>query len=156
MAARPTGRSVAPALRRLLSEVDPFRDFFDRPLWASRGLDLPAGPTGAGRPWAPAMDVTEASDAYVVTLELPGTTKEDISIECHDDVLTVRGEKKSEREEQDEHRHYTERTFGVFSRSLRLPADASEDVHATFRDGVLTVVIPKVAVRGPRVVPIES
>lgn len=145
-----------PALTRLFSEIDPFRDFFDRPLWASRLFDRPFGGASAGTIWAPAMDVTETRDAYVVTLELAGTSKDDISIECHEGVLTIRGEKKNEREERDEHRHYTERTFGSFSRTLRLPADASDEVKATFREGVLTVSIQKVAERKPKVVSIDS
>jgi HSP20 family protein len=156
MAAKQARQSGAPAPRGIFSELDPFRDFFDRPLWMARLLDLPMRSPGASADWSPAMDVTESKNAYVVTLELPGMSKDDIAIECHDDVLTVRGEKKSEREETEEHRHFTERTFGAFSRSLRLPADASEDVKATFREGVLTVTIAKVGERRPRVVSIES
>ena len=65
-------------------------------------------------------------------------------------------EKRSEREEKDEHRHYTERSYGSFSRSVRLPADASDDVAAKFKDGVLTIEIPKVAEKKPRTVSIQS
>lgn len=157
MASKPTQKPLLPTRRSLFSEVDPFRDFFDRPLWVSRFFERPfgAGAAGPGTGWAPAMDVTETKDAYVVTLELPGTSKDDISIECHEKVLTIRGEKRSERDEKDEHRHYIERTFGSFTRTLRLPADASEEVRATFRDGVLTVSIPKVEASKPRVVAIE-
>ena len=142
--------------RRSLFGVDPFRDFFDQPLRLSRVFDRPFGALSEGVNWSPAMDVQESKDAYVATVELPGAKKEDITIECHENVLTIKGEKKSEREEHDEHRHYTERTYGSFSRSLRLPADAADDVKASFKDGVLTVEIPKAAERKPRAVAIES
>ena len=141
--------------RSPLSELDPFRELLDRPFGFSRLLEGPLGARPQQFDWAPAMDVHESSDAYVVTVELPGTKKDDISIEAHDNVLTIKGEKKSEREESNEHRHYRERSYGSFSRSLRLPADATDDVKASFRDGVLTVSIPKAAERKPRVVSID-
>jgi len=106
--------------------------------------------------WAPAMDIVENDESYAITIELAGARKDDVTIECHDNMLTIKGEKHSEREEKDEHRHYKERSFGSFSRSIRLPADASDDVKATFRDGVLTVEIPKVEAKKPRSVSIDG
>jgi len=155
MAARDS-RSEWLARRSLFRDLDPFRDFFDRPLWMARLMDQPL-PTAAARVgWAPAMDVAETREGYRVTMELPGVSRDDISVECNEHVLIIRGEKKSERTEQDEHRHYAERSYGSFTRSLRLPADADEDVKATFRDGVLTVEIPRATERRRRVVEIES
>jgi len=148
--------SDAPARRAAAGEVDPFlRDFFDNPVrWPSlfRGGD----PERSLARWAPAMDLSETKDGYAITVELAGTKPEDIQIECHEHQLTIKGEKRSEREEKDEHRHYTERTFGSFSRSIRLPPDASDEVKAKFNEGVLTVDVPKVEEKKPRSVAIES
>jgi HSP20 family protein len=98
------------------------------------------------------MDIVEGSDHYTITVELPGASKDDVTVECHENLLTIKGEKRSEREEDEGHHHYTERTYGRFSRSVRLPSDAAEDVEATFKDGVLNVEIPKIEARKPRTV----
>jgi HSP20 family protein len=115
----------------------------------------PRAAGGAGM--APAMDVTENESAYVVSVELPGVAKEDVSVELHDDVLTIRGEKKSEREEKKERRRWVERRYGSFSRSFTLPRNAAGDrVDAAFKDGVLTLTIPKTEESKPKTVKISS
>ena len=107
--------------------------------------------------WAPACEVGENDGAYVVTVELPGAKREDVQLEIHDDVLSIRGEKKSEREEKNEKRHYVERSYGSFTRSFTLPANADADrIKASFKEGVLTVEIPKTEVAKPRVIDIKS
>jgi HSP20 family protein len=107
--------------------------------------------------WTPALDVAESDAAYVVTVELPGAKRDDVTLEMNEDVLTIRGEKKSEREEKDEQRHYVERTYGSFSRSFRLPAHVDpEGIKASFRDGVLTVEIPKTEAQKPRMIDIKT
>lgn len=140
--------------RNLWGELDPFRDILGSPF---RGRTLPS-PSGDGREraWSPAVDVAESPAGYVVTVEVPGARKEDITVECHDNVLTIKGEKRDEREEKDEHRHYVERSYGSFTRSFRMPPDTSEDIKAAFRDGVLTVEIQKHEERKPRSVSIED
>ena len=130
-------------------DLDPFRDFFRSPLRRSALV-------GRDRPWAPAMDIRESQDAYAVTLELPGASKDDVFVECHDNVLTIKGEKRDEREEKEEHRHYVERSYGSFTRSFRLPADASDQIKATFRDGVLSIDVAKNEEKKPRTVAIEE
>ena len=137
--------------RRSVWEVDPFRDLLRSPL-STRGLLNEA----RERLWAPAMDISESKDAYAVTLELAGANKDDVTVECHDNVLTVKGEKRDEREEKGEHRHYVERTYGSFTRSFRLPADASDEIKASFREGVLTVEIAKHEEKKPKVVSIDT
>jgi HSP20 family protein len=128
-----------PRLSRLMEEM-----------WGGR-----AGSAGLGL--APAMDVTENDDSYVVSLELPGVAKEDVSVELHDDLLTIRGEKKSEREEKKERRRWVERRYGSFSRSFTLPRNAAGDrVNASFKDGVLTLTIPKSEESKPKTVKITS
>jgi HSP20 family protein len=106
--------------------------------------------------WSPAVNLSEDPDAYLVTVELPGASKNDVSVECHDKVLSIKGEKRDEREEKDEHRHYVERSYGRFTRSFRMPADASEDVVASLRDGVLTVRVKKHEAKKPTVVSISD
>jgi HSP20 family protein len=105
----------------------------------------------------PAMDVSENDKHYAITVEVPGVAKDDVHVEVHEGMLTIRGEKKSEREEKDERRRYVERSYGAFSRSFSLPADADEDrVEASFKDGVLTVTIPKTAESKPQTVAIKG
>jgi HSP20 family protein len=137
-----------------VSRWDPFRELREwRPLreWGffpSRldrlleELDETWAPARGG--WGPSMDIAEADDHFTVTVELPGTKREDVSVEVHNGQLTIRGEKKSEREEKKEHRRYVERRFGSFSRSFTLPPTADPDkVEASFDNGVLTLRIAK-------------
>jgi HSP20 family protein len=113
-------------------------------------------PTRAGG-IVPALEVSEDEKQYTVSVELPGARREDVTIECQEGVLTIRGEKKSEREEKKEQRRWVERRYGSFSRSFSLPANALEDqVKATLKDGVLTLVIPKREEAKPRVVNIQG
>ena len=96
--------------------------------------------------WTPAVDVVESDGAYCITVELPGAKREDVTLEIHGTMLEVRGEKRPEREEKDERRRVVERSYGSFSRHFSLPAHADpERIGATFKDGVLTIEIPKVA-----------
>lgn len=107
--------------------------------------------------WMPATDVAENDDAYVVTVEVPGAKREDVGIELDGEMITIRGEKRSEREEKGERRHYVERCYGSFSRSFTLPRDTDrERIKASFQDGVLTVEIPKTEKSKPRAIDIKS
>jgi HSP20 family protein len=111
----------------------------------------------AGRGFAPSVDVAESTDEYVVTAELPGAKPEDVTIELHEGVLTIRGEKRSERDESKEHSRYVERVFGSFSRSFSLPQNANgEKIQASFADGVLTLRIPKREEAKPRTIAIQG
>lgn len=106
--------------------------------------------------WAPAVDVAENDNGYTVTVELAGAKKDDVTVEVHDNVLTIRGEKRNEREEKDEQRRYVERSYGSFSRAFTLPANAAGDkVVAAFKDGVLTVEIPKQEESKPKVISVK-
>lgn len=94
----------------------------------------------------PRIDVAETDTALEVTAELPGIDEKDVDVMLRDDVLTIRGEKKSEREEKKADFHLVERSFGSFSRSIRLPFEAdSEAVKANFAKGLLKVTIAKPA-----------
>ena len=148
----PNPNEQTPARRSVWDEIDPFRDFFRM---NPSGLLSRNLAEHRERSWSPAVDVTENEDAYVVAVELAGANKDDIGVECHDGVLTVKGEKKNEREEHDEHRHYVERSYGSFTRSFRMPADASDEIKANYKDGVLTVEIPKREEKKPKVISIQ-
>jgi HSP20 family protein len=108
----------------------------------------------ARRVMAPAVDVTETDTHYIVSAELPGVRKDDVSVEVHEGVLTLRGEKRAEQEEHKS--RWLERWYGSFSRSLRLPADADPSgVQARFANGVLRIEIAKREEAKPRAVAIH-
>jgi HSP20 family protein len=92
----------------------------------------------------PAFDIAEADDHFIVKADLPGIESKNLDISLTGNVLTIRGEKKEEREEKNERYHSIERQFGSFSRSFMLPADVKESgIEAVYKDGVLRVTIPK-------------
>ena len=93
---------------------------------------------------APASEASAAENAYAIALELPGVAEKDINVTVEDNVLTVKGEKRTSHEDKGETWYFSERQFGAFSRSFRLPPDADhEGVAASLKDGVLTVSVPK-------------
>lgn len=97
--------------------------------------------------FTPRSDAASVADAYHINIELPGVSEKDIDIQLHDGVMTVQGEKKMERTEEKPGYFFSERQYGRFQRTFRLPADAVEDgVSASFADGVLRISVPK---RGP-------
>jgi HSP20 family protein len=96
---------------------------------------------GPAETWAPALDVSETKDKLIVKAELPGIDPKDVEISLRGNVLTVKGEKK---EEKEENYHLVERRYGSFVRSVRLPVDVEEDkIEASYKKGVLKVVLPK-------------
>jgi HSP20 family protein len=105
---------------------------------------------GTSRRWIPAMDLLETEDHLVLRGDLPGLTEDDIDIEIKDNVLTVSGERRGDKEEKGEGYYRVERAFGSFSRSLTLPQGVDADrVEANFDKGVLEVRIPKPAEAKP-------
>jgi HSP20 family protein len=107
--------------------------------------------------FAPAVDIKETEDKIVVKAEVPGIDAKDINISVTGDVLTIKGEKKSEHEEKEESYHLVERSYGSFSRSLVLPAAVDMDkIEAKYDKGVLTVTCPKKAEVKPKAIEIKS
>ena len=95
---------------------------------------------------APASEASGSENAYRISVELPGVAQEDIDLSVHDRLVLLKGEKQTEREEKGETWFFSERQYGSFSRSFRLPPDADAGaVDANLKDGVLTITIPKVA-----------
>lgn len=94
--------------------------------------------------WSPLVDITEDEKEYVVKAEIPEMKKEDIKINVHDDVLTVSGERKYEKEEKGKKYHRVERAYGSFMRSFTLPEDADgSKINAEYKDGMLKLHLPK-------------
>ena len=89
-------------------------------------------------------EASQAEDIYEISVELPGVKSEDVDVSVHDHLLTVKGEKRSSREETGRHFFFSERQYGAFMRSFRLPADVDEKaIEADFDNGVLTLRAPK-------------
>ena len=94
--------------------------------------------------FAPKMDINETKKEITVSAELPGLKPEDVEISLHDNVLTIQGEKQAEKEEEDVHSYYVERSYGSFARSVRLPSQVdAEKIEASLKDGLLKITLPK-------------
>jgi len=97
-----------------------------------------------GEEWSPTMDVSETESSIVVKAELPGLEVKDLDVSMSGDVLTIKGEKRKEEEEKGEHHYYSERYYGSFQRSFRLPTTVQSDkIEASFENGVLKIILPK-------------
>ena len=109
-----------------------------------------------GQNYLPALDVKEEKDSIVVKADLPGIKKEEIDISVDGSVLTLRGERKSEKEEKDKNYYKLERSFGSFQRSIDLGTPVIEEkIKATYKDGVLEVVLPKGAQSNTKRITVE-
>ena len=141
---------------------DPFRDLnllqdrmnrlFDD---AGRGwrADEPAATTS----WSPAVDIFETEGEIVVKAELPGMERKDITLHLENNVLSLRGERKFEKETKDENYHRIERSYGAFSRSFAIPATVDEEkIRAEYKDGVLNIVLPKKEQARPKQIKIAT
>jgi HSP20 family protein len=101
--------------------------------------------TGA-RAWAPAVDISEREDAYLVAAELPGVKASDVEITFQDSLLTIQGERSDMSADDDETVHRAERRYGPFARSITLPSHVDANrIEASAQDGVLQILVPKAA-----------
>jgi HSP20 family protein len=106
--------------------------------------------------WNPSVDVSEDKDNVVIKAEMPGMTKDDVKISVQDNVLTLKGEKKQEKEEKEKNYHRIERSYGSFCRSFQLPTTVKTDkIKANYKDGVLSVTLPKTEEVKPKEIPIS-
>jgi HSP20 family protein len=131
-------------------EVTPWRPFefekmrreMDR-LWDSFFESKPTRRVGEGE-WAPSLDISETKGDLVVKAELPGIDPKEIDISLNEGILTIKGEKMQEKEEKEEGYHLVERSYGSFTRSIRLPREIqSEKINASYKNGVLKITLPK-------------
>ena len=101
--------------------------------------------------WAPALDISERKDAYLVTVELPGLKPEDLDITMEDGLLTIQGERQFAQESSEQQFHRVERRYGAFRRAITLPAQVQADqIEASFDNGVLEIVVPKAEEAKPK------
>jgi HSP20 family protein len=117
----------------------PERGFLDRLFedWSPELLDKE-------RAWVPAFDISENDKEYTLTAELPGIDAKDLDITLSDGILTVKGEKKQEKEDKGENYHRIERSYGSFQRSFHIPEKVkTEKVDANFKDGILKLILEK-------------
>jgi HSP20 family protein len=110
---------------------------------------------GSGRAattaWAPALDISERKDAYLVTVELPGVGADDFQITLEDGLLTIQGERHLANDAAEQQFHRVERRYGSFRRAITLPAQVmAEGIEATVEDGVLQILVPKMEEATPR------
>jgi len=142
-----------------LIRFDPFRELEGMQARLSRFFREPSGLTGAEDrffDFAPPVDVQETDGEYVVKADLPEVKKEDMKVEVNDGVLSVEGERKREQEEKGKTFHRVERSYGKFVRRFSLPTEIDAGhVQAEFKDGVLTVHLPKAAAAKPKSVEVK-
>jgi len=128
-------RNRGQGVRTLRDEMDRlFDDFFSA---------VPERNENSGI-WSPSVDVREDEHNFVIVAELPGMAKEDIDLEVEQNTLAIKGERKFERKDEGESYHFVERSYGSFYRSFRLPKNVDGDaIGAEYKDGLLTVTLPK-------------
>ena len=145
-----------------MTRWDPFQDLRSAqdemaqmsPMLA-HALGLHGQQQGSGRAtttaWAPALDISERKDAYLVTVELTGVELDDVQITMEGSLLTIQGERHVANDSSEQQFHRIERRYGAFRRSITLPAHVvAEGVGASFEDGVLQIVVPKMEEAKPK------
>jgi HSP20 family protein len=138
-------------LRDLLSIQDRMNRLFEQTLSRSRTEGGISAST-----WAPAVDIYETPETIVMKADLPGLTREDIEIEIHDNTLTIKGERRFAKDVQQENYLRVERAYGPFERSFTLPTGVrQEEIRASFRDGVLELLLPKAEEAKPKKIAID-
>jgi HSP20 family protein len=106
--------------------------------------------------WTPAVDIAEHDNEYVVRVELPGVSKDDVKITLESNVLTIRGEKKREKDVEKDNYHRMERMYGSFQRSFTLPSTVRADkIDAVYKDGILTITLPKAEEARPKQIEVK-
>ena len=144
------------------TDLNPFRDILGMRDEINRLFDVTAGRSADARPslferdWAPAVDVYEDGDKVVVKTELPGMTEKEVEVSILGDTLTIKGEKKQEKETKEESYHRIERAYGSFHRAITLPSPVTSDkAKASFKNGVLEIEIPKKEVAKPKQIKVK-
>jgi HSP20 family protein len=106
--------------------------------------------------WLPAVDVAEKDNEYVVNVELPGVNKDDVKITLESNILTIRGEKKTEKETNQKNFRRMERSYGSFQRSFTLPTSVKNDkIDAEYKDGILSITLPKAEEAKPKQIEVK-
>ena len=132
-----------------ISRWDPFRDLsilqerMNR-LFEDAGRGYRGDEAAATTTWSPAVDIFETEADIMVKAELPGIERKDITLNLDNNILTLKGERKFEKETRQENYHRIERSYGGFSRAFSIPAMVDEEnIRADYKDGILTIALPK-------------
>jgi HSP20 family protein len=106
--------------------------------------------------WAPRVDIAETEKEYSIKAEIPEVKKDDVKVTVDNGVLTIKGERKQEKEEKNKKFHRVERFYGSFTRSFTLPDKVDENrIEASFKDGMLTLTIPKTEASKPKAIDVK-
>jgi HSP20 family protein len=148
-----------------LTRWDPFRELEEmndrlNRVFGRRSLARTAEPGTkdalVGFDWAPSVDISETNEEFQIKAELPEVKKEDVKVSIEDGVLRISGERKQEKEQQGKKWHRVERTYGSFMRTFTLPTNVDDSkVQADYKDGVLTLRLPKSATAKPKSVDVK-
>lgn len=144
-----------------IAKWNPLRELEDMQTRLNRLFtDLPIRqPEGEGlffADWAPAVDIQETEHEYLIKAELPEMKKEDVKVDVLDGVLTIEGERTQEKEEKGKKFHKTERAYGKFVRQFALPTEVdATKVEAAYKDGVLSVHLPKTVAAKPKAIEVK-
>lgn len=106
--------------------------------------------------WAPAVDISETAESFVIKAELPGVDRKDVKVTVHDGVLMMQGERRAESENKDKKHHRIERFYGSFARSFTLPDNVDEDhIRADYKDGILHLTLAKTEKSKPKAIEVK-
>jgi len=145
--------ALLPTLRRHRLVGNVHRDLFDR---FFEDFAIPK-PFSEDIRYMPALDISENEKELIVKAEIPGMNEKEIDINLSKGILTIKGEKKQEKEDKTEQYHIIERHYGSFSRTVRLPSEVEVgNVDATYKDGVLKITLPKSETAKARKIEIKS
>jgi HSP20 family protein len=144
---------LVPWRKQRLLFTHPRKNLFN---WLLEESNL-SGPWAGNGEWIPAFDVSETDEEIIVKAEVPGMNVKDIDITLTDGLLTIKGERKLEKEDKGESYHRVERQFGSFSRSFNLGAEVKADaIDANYKDGILTLTLPKAEETKPKRIQVKS
>jgi HSP20 family protein len=140
-----------------MTRWDPFQDLLSIQDEMNQLFGRVFGQQAGQRAWAPALDIAERPDAYLVAVEVPGVKPEDLDITLEGGVLTVEGERRFQDESTDRQWHRVERRYGAFRRSITLPSQVKADaIEASFQDGLLRVLVPKAEAAMPKRIEVRA
>ena len=143
-----------------LTRWDPMRDLEDVLGRYGRSLGMPRGTSQevmATGDWAPRVDIAETDKEFTINAEIPDVKKEDVKVTVDNGVLSIRGERRQEKEEKGKKFHRIERAYGIFTRSFKLPANIDETkIDAEFKDGMLRHNIPKLKEAKPKAIEVKT
>jgi HSP20 family protein len=147
-------RVLLPA-RQLASTFEELANEFETMF--GRAIGMPSMPEKSeGGRFLPSLDISETSDAYQVTVDLPGVKPDDVRLEIHENQLMVSGKRESSSEKKDKNYHRVERSFGEFKRSILLPTAVNQEaIEATYDAGVLHVNLPKAVKNGSKKIEVK-